>query len=412
MAAGGAKRLINIIKKIMPSFLQVKVIECGLPTAIGSSLTVVNESDESQILEVLGDELEKMALEERTSLIDIRDVYTPQRRRFDTLLGHGYRVVPNMANTFFRVHQRSFSEYLDDLVSKRRREILHRRKVFESKGCTIEKIYDFEAIAGQLGELWKGTYSRAKEYQREVLNPAYFRYMSRHLGEKSFVLLCRMNTRPIGFTMLLESGNKLISTYCGLDYTVNRSTYTYFVLFYRSIEEAIVMGKEWLELGVTNYNPKIEVGAIPEPMFIYARSTKPLLNFFLSRALKFMAKPPEYNKRRIFNNRFYDRHSISAMVFAFLGDGKYRVRDVSFGGIGLEGPVFPGRGNRRLLVEVPDSLEIMLEAKLKNCSKITDELWRAGFTVKPQNADHLLLWQNFVERFASSGRGDGLDGVL
>ncbi|MAG13368.1 MAG: hypothetical protein CMN78_02100 [Spirochaetales bacterium] len=409
MAAGGIGRFIELIKKRVPSFLQVKVIECGLPTAIGSAISMVDRADNQQILSLLAEELDILASEEKTSLIDIRDAYTAQRKQFDALIESGYRVIPNMANTFFRVHQKTYGEYLDDLVAKRRREILHRQRAFDSMGCTIEKIVDFGSMAEDLSRLWRGTYQHAKEYQREVLNSDYFRYISDFLGDKSFILLCRMHGNPVGFTMLFDSGSKLISTYCGLDYAVNRSTYTYFVLFYRSIEEAIVLGKEWLELGVTNYNPKIEVGAIPEPMFIYTRSTRPLLNLFLAHVLKFMASPPDYNKRRIFNSRFYDRHKISRAVSASLGERRYRVRDVSFDGIGLEGPEFKSRRFKILLIEVPDGLEITLKAKLKNCRKIKEETWQVGFSVKPESTDHLLLWQSFVERYASGAGTHGQD---
>ncbi len=401
MMPQGMQKYVNRIKTLFPKFLQVKVIECGHPTALGSSIVVASESDRAEVLRILSGELEKLAREQRTSLIDLRDVYSKDQRVFDRLIPLGYRSVPNMSNTFIRIYQRSFEEYLDDLTSKRRHEIVRRMRIFEDTGCTVEKVYDFAPLADELEQLWKNTYDRAKEYQREVLNADYFRMMSRDLGEKSFVLACKQAGRLIGFTMLLESGDTLVSTYCGLDYAVNRQTYSYFMLFYRSIEEAIAMGKEWLELGVTNYNPKIEVGAIPEPMYIYAKSTNVLLNQVLVPLLRALDTPPNFNKRKVFNNRFYERHSITGDLRISAGRETFRIIDLSMNGLGTVGEKKP-RGKRiSLRIEVSDRLFIPMSGRLKNAERLANGTWRAGYLVKPKSPGHVLLWQNLVERYSA-----------
>ena len=403
MIKGAAGRYIDRIKQAFPRFLRIKLIECGHPTTLGSSIVFAGVTPEAaaQVLTLLDTKLAQVARAECTSLIAVRDVYSSRLPAYSALRQAGYGVVPNMANTFLRIYQASYQEYLDDLVARRRREIVHRTKVFEEQGCVVEKITDFAVLADVLEELWRMTYVRAKEYQREVLNADYFRNISDALGDKSFVLLCKKAERPIGFTMLVESGDTLISTYCGLDYAYNRRTYSYFLLFYRSIREAIDLGKKWLELGVTNYNPKIEIGAVPEPMYIYARSTRRFLNSLLIPILKAADATPDYNKRRVFNNRYYERHRIHDDIEVNVGGHIHRLTDLSVAGVGTTCRTRPRRKNVSIRIGISDGLFVLLSGKLRTSEQIEGGAWHAGYVVEPKSPDHRPLWYDFVGRYAA-----------
>lgn len=410
MADKSLKKFFSVIKKIIPSFMRITLIECGHPTAIGSALVMRDESRNPEIIEFLNGELRSIAREEKTHLIALRDVYTADFSKFKVLRAVGYRPIPNMANTFFKVSHKSFDQYLSDLVAKRRREIRHRLKTFYDSGCTIELIEDFASLAPDLAILWNNTYEHAKEYQREILNEAYFRYMSQFMGDRSFIFLCRKKGKPIGFTMFMDGGESLISTYCGLDYGENRSTFTYFVLFYKSVEEAIRREKKWLELGVTNYNPKIEIGAIPEPMYIYARSLKPVFNLFLAPLMGLMNSSPDFNKRNIFNNRYFERFPVPVDLQAHAGKVKVRIIDVSQGGLSVDGYE---RLSGNVNLTIPGDFPIRLTARVRNVTEIESgdfnaesgdfrsetTVFRTGLNIVKGGKEHLFQWQLFVRGF-------------
>jgi predicted N-acyltransferase len=395
------KSLLGRIKKVFPSFLRITLIECGHPTALGTTFALRDERDMPEILALLDAEMGRMARREKTSLCAIRDISTDDQRAFAPLLAAGYRVTPNMANTFLRLPQGSFDDYLEDLVAKRRHEIRQRIRVFHEQGCTVEKITDFAGCAGELMGLWEQTFRHAKEYQREVLTPEYFSGLSESLGERSFILLCRRGDRPIGFTLLLDAGDTLISTYCGLDYEVNRSTFTYFVLFYRSIEEAIALGKEWLELGITNYNPKIEVGAIPEPLSIYVKARRPVAQLFFAPLLRLMATPPSFNKRHIFNARYYERYRITGEVTARAGGHDYAAQDVSERGLGLLGTRPLARKVYTVALAAPHDFALAFTARVRSVEAQPGGRWRMGLSVVRMPPEHQPHWQDLLRRFAA-----------
>lgn len=398
MLQGSAKRLVDRVKRVFPRFLHLKVIECGHPTAIGSTIVVAEPGDLPEVLTHLDIEMEKLARREGTSLLAIRDVFTSDLKAVQPLLTRGYRLAPNLSDTIFRVEQASFEEYLEDLVAKRRHEIRQRIRVFREAGCTVRKVVDFASHAPELERLWRQTFDRAKEYQREILNEAYFRNLSVHLGERSFALLCYQGERIIGFTVLLDSGDTLISTYCGLDYEVNRSTYTYFVLFYRSIEEAIALGKARLELGVTNYNPKIEVGALPEPAFILARSTQPLFNLVFAPLLRMTSTPPRLGMRKIFNSRYYERHRAPDRPSVRIAGRSYRLEDASLGGVGVTGSAPLTRRRHTLTLELAPGSSVRLAVAVRRIEHLGEAGYRIGLQVVAMQGESRLRWQDYVRR--------------
>jgi predicted N-acyltransferase len=393
------KSILGRIKQVFPSFLRVTLIECGHPTALGTTLALVDEEDMPEILALLDAEMERLARREKTSLCAIRDISAGDQGAFQPLLHAGWRVTPNMANTFLRISQASFDGYLDDLVAKRRHEIRQRIRVFQEQGCTIEKISDYGRYADDLLGLWEQTYRHAKEYQREVLTREYFAGLAESLGDRSFVLLCRKEGRPIGFTLLLDAGDTLISTYCGLDYETNRSTFTYFVLFYRSIEEAIGLGKKWLELGITNYNPKVEVGAIPEPLSIYVKALRPVAQLFFAPLLRLMSSPPSFNKRHIFNERYYERHRITEEVIARAGGGKYAAQDVSEQGLSLLGSRPLRKRTCTVALTAPDDFALAFTARVRSVEALPGGQWRMGLSIARMPPEQQPHWQDLLRRF-------------
>jgi hypothetical protein len=233
-----------------------------------------------------------------------------------------------------------------------------------------------------------------------VLTREYFTGLSEALGDRSFVLLCRKGDRPIGFTLLLDAGDTLISTYCGLDYEMNRSTFTYFVLFYRSIEEAICLKKEWLELGITNYNPKVEVGAIPEPLSIYVKALRPMGQLLFAPLLRLMSTPPSFNKRHIFNSRYYERHRITEEVIARAGGGVFAAQDVSERGLGLVGSRPLKRKTYTIELTAPHDFTLRFTARVRGVEEMPGGQWRMGLSIVRMPGEHDPHWQELLRRFA------------
>ncbi|HOV12855.1 MAG TPA: GNAT family N-acetyltransferase [Spirochaetota bacterium] len=401
MAGQIIKNITKIIRKIFPNFMKMKVIECGHPTALGNTIVLKSKEYRDDVLEILNDSLKSLARKEKTSLIGIRDFYTNELNDYNKLKKLGYKIFQNMPNTFIKINYKNFDEYLLDLTSKRRYEIKKHLIDFYNGECVVEKITDFTEISDKLYELWYNTYKHSKEYQREFLNKEYFYNISKNLNDKSFVIIAKHNEEIIGFTMLIDSGSTLISTYCGLDYQYNKIFNTYFVLFYKSIEEAINLNKDLLELGITNYNPKIEIGAIPEPTFVYGKSTNFITNLYFVPLMRIFNTPPDFNKRSIFNKRHFERYDVKNRIFASDGNNNFLIKDISLNGIGVESEsVIKVGTNLKLELKIPNEFSILIKVKVKNVFK-EDQRYKIGLIIKKVNREYYLHFQNLVQIYDS-----------
>jgi predicted N-acyltransferase len=400
MAGKIIKKICDNIRKIFPNFLVVKFIECGHPSCLGNTFSISDKKYLPDIIRLIDKEMIKLARQEKTSLIGIRDFYSNEIDDFNILLKLKYKVILNLSNTFLKIEEKSFDEYLDDLISKRRHEITHRLELFKNSGCTIEKIIDFAGLSDDIYKLWHNTFLNSKEYQREILNPAYFRFLSDYLKEKSFIFLCKKNDKPIGFTMFLDSGDTLVSTYCGLDYEYSKSSYVYFILFYKTIEEAINLNKKWLELGVTNYNPKIEIGAIPEPLYVYIKSTNIILNNIIAVLFKLISVSPNFNKRKIFNNRYFERHKIHDKINVKINNYLFKLNDISEKGISVEGNnLLKNNHIYNIEILIPDDFNIMMTVKIKSLIFYNNN-YRIGMLIHKINKEYITHWDNFFQKYS------------
>ncbi len=396
----GLKKIFNLIKKIYPSFLQITLIESGFVTALGNSIFISDNKYINEILEAYDKELIKLAKKEKTTLILIRDIYAKEKENYDLLFNYNYKIFHNLPNTFLRIKYKDFNDYLYNLNSKRRHEVKKRMKVFDSGGCKVEKIIDFASLSEQLVELWHKTYQHSKEFQREILNENYFKYLSENLKERSFILLCKKDNIPIGFTMFIDSGETLISTYCGINYDYNKLYYTYFILYYSSIDEAIKLKKKWLELGITNYNPKIEIGAIPEPLYVYGKSINPILNLFFIPLLRMTNISLKFHKRKIFNSRHFFRYDTGDELSILIKNEKYKVIDISYRGLAF---IYKDSSikEKKILIKIinKDDFEILAYTKIIYRKLLEDNRCRIGLKIIKMDNEFIIHWGNLVNKF-------------
>jgi hypothetical protein len=85
MVQGPLKSLLGFIKRFFPSFLQVTVIECGHPSALGSTIALAEESEMPRILRLLEREMSRLA---RIRVVSETELAPPRR----ILRGPGTRV--------------------------------------------------------------------------------------------------------------------------------------------------------------------------------------------------------------------------------------------------------------------------------------------------------------------------------
>lgn len=176
--------------------------------------------------------------------------------------------------------------------------MMARIKKFQKSNSSLEVTKNVSSYANELTKLWKNVYDHATEYRREILPPDFFENLEAHMEGHASVILAKLGDKITGFILLFHDDETLIPIFCGLDYEYNKKQYTYFNLFYKTIEIAINTKMRDIDFGITTLIPKIEMGATPVTLHMYMKHSNPILNMIVPNFFEMMTpnKLPEQRK--------------------------------------------------------------------------------------------------------------------
>ncbi len=173
----------------------------------------------------------------------------------------------------------SADAYLSSMKSYYRSKVLKHIRRCEADGVRHELVDNFNDLAETLCEQWMVVHSQADEYQREVLTPAFYREFSSRLGARSKAILFYRGDELIGHALLLMDGELLRWLYVGRKVAANDSLYIY--VAYNVVAAAIKLGAKRIELGLTTYSIKQDLGAQMVPLRFALRAASSLINPFV-----------------------------------------------------------------------------------------------------------------------------------
>lgn len=296
---GFTRKLVETVQKVYPSFLKVPLMECGIPVALGTSFSVREGVDRSEAIKLLVSKLEDISRQFRVRVFNIREFSPDDVGGVSCLEDLRYFRTRNLPDTFLVHDFNSVKDYFAAMRSKYRNKI----KAIERKAAplSVEVREKFEEIAGELLALYLQVYDRAKEMKRERLTEEFFRSMSRNLGGKARVILLREGERAVGFSFVLVDDDTLRNEYIGMDYEKNRQYRIYHNLLLQTVRHGIELGKKRIELGITTYTPKKEIGARLSPLHMYMKHTNPVLNRIVPPLFRYIFPRQDFTAKNIFS---------------------------------------------------------------------------------------------------------------
>lgn len=328
MAGSFMKSLAGRMRKFFPRFFKLRFLECGLATQLGNPITIRDNNYLKPVIEALHMEMERIKKRERCTFSLIRDFPNTVFDDYSHFKKLKYKVFRNLPNTTMYLKQDDFQEYLQSLTHKRRYEVKRRLRAFDDRGCTIELCNDVREYGVEILDLWFNIYNSTKELQREILNREYFEYLSDFLGDRAYTFICKREGKVIAFMMILEGEDRLLPIYCGMDYGESKKSYSYFVMLYKTIEEALKRGKKIIELGITTYTPKIELGMVVEPLNVFSRAKNPFLNLIFAPIMNMTTDFPPFEERKIFNDSHLAEEFAPGDVSALIEGDRYEVTSI------------------------------------------------------------------------------------
>ncbi|WP_158017895.1 aminotransferase class I/II-fold pyridoxal phosphate-dependent enzyme [Mycobacterium basiliense] len=279
------------IKRWFPGFMTFRFLECGLLTMVSNPLALRADGDLERVLPLLAEQMDQVAQADESDFLMIRDVAPEHYQRyFDILRPLGFRPALGFSRVDVDITWSCLEEALDTLSTKKRYQLNSALMFRERFGIELEEHDEYAEHAEVLTRLWRNVKNGAKDYQREDLNPEFFAACSRHLQGRSKLWLFRYQGAPVAFFLnVWDSGENYVLLEWGIDRDFEHygKANLYRAALTLSLQDAIGRGKRRMEMGITNYFPKLRIpGARVIPTIYFLRHrTDPMHTATLARMM-------------------------------------------------------------------------------------------------------------------------------
>ena len=289
------------IRRYFPNFLKFKMLECGTPISLNKPFVASAATTDLAVTEALNRVLMGLAKKQGHFLIVVRDFEPATEAAGQLFKQLGYHLVDSLPTTYLSVSWPNPQAYLDSLKSYYRSKLLKHLNINRQQGIRHELHDNFEHLADILCQQWLVVHNHASEYQREILTPEFYREFSSKLGPRSKAILFYRHDELIGHALLLLDGPMLRWLYFGRTDAVNDSLYIY--VAHKVVETAILLGVTELEMGLTTYAIKKDLGAYMSPIKFALRSPSWFINPFVGFYYPLLNHSPAIQNKNIFKSR-------------------------------------------------------------------------------------------------------------
>ncbi|WP_217808711.1 aminotransferase class I/II-fold pyridoxal phosphate-dependent enzyme [Derxia lacustris] len=262
------------VKQWFPDFMKFRIVELGYFTMIGEGLALASDALLDSVIDQLDHELGNLAAHHGADFILIRDIPLARYAQYRAALAPlGYAPSVGFPNAVLPLRWDSLDDYLACLDGKTRLKFRNALRLDEKFGITHEVLGDYGHLAEEFGRLWSNVNARAADYSREQLTPAFFAECASQLRGASETIVFRQRGKLIGFMLNLIGADDYTMLDWGVDYDFEhyREANLYRAASVLSVARAIALGRSRLELGITNYTPKMTLGAEIRPLAYFVR---------------------------------------------------------------------------------------------------------------------------------------------
>ena len=284
------------IKQLYPRFLTFKTLECGFFTMLGEGIFTKSGRKMAEVFPGIAESMDAISKDNDVDIQIIRDVpFTRYDEYKEALLSIGFYQCLGFPRPVIKILWTSIENYLSDLKHETRKYYKQAFKLKEKFQIGFEVVRDFKQHIPRLHKLWENVHKRAKEYSREVLTREYFEATADYLSDQSEVLIYKQDNQIVAFNLCLFDESTYYTLYWGVDYDFKdyKSAQLYRANDLFCLKRAIELGKKYLDMGITNYDPKLEIGAEAEPLIYFVKHVKEkLLSKTLARQIMDSIKQP------------------------------------------------------------------------------------------------------------------------
>ena len=303
MGSGSRPDLVTgALRTIWPRLLVLRTLMVGC--VVGEGRLDKGEAPPHRChIELLAKEIISQARKENAALIVLKEFPARYRSVLSCFLSQGFTRVPSLPMTRLNIDYASFDDYMAKALKSATRAKLRRkfRAAGQARPITMEVAVDVSAFVDELYPLYVQVYNRSNLHF-ERLTKSYFVELGRRMPDKVRFFIWRQNGKIVAFLLCMLEGEAIYAEYIGLDYTVALDLHLYHYAVRGVITWAIANGFKWFRSGGLNYDPKLQMRHLLDPIDLYVRYRSPVLNVILKWGLPFLEPTHHHKALQKFSN--------------------------------------------------------------------------------------------------------------
>ncbi len=292
-----AGAVAQALRRVWPRLLFVRTYELGSPTPFTNPFLVAAGRPRAEAIEVLMQAAMSEARDGGAQFVLVQNFASSSVPAAGVLPELGFARIPIPPTAVVGLGYDSFDSYLAAMRAQYRRRAKQTFRL--SRGLTVEHVRDFGHLAHELARLWRAVFQRATEVKREILTPEFFRAVS-NLEDTSALMTRREDGSVASFALLLHEHPWLSFLHCGFEADAGRREGAYFRLLYEIVRVAINGGYEQVDMGMTTLEPKLDVGAVPIPLFAWVKHRNALVQRIILALGRGPMRSPDLQPRNVF----------------------------------------------------------------------------------------------------------------
>jgi hypothetical protein len=280
-----AAALARRVRSVWPRFMRMRTLMVGCAAGEGH----LDESADFPVhrqAELLAAGVTAHARRLRAQLIVLKEFPARYREAMRCFRDYGFARVPSLPMTKLCIDYRSFDEYMRIALNSATRTKLRRKFRATERAAPIELsvVDDITPVARDIHRLYLQVYQRSAHHF-EKLTEDYFCRIGRLMPDKVRFFVWRQDGRIVAFTLCMIEGDAIWAEYLGLDYAVALDLHLYHYAVRDMITWGIAHGYKWFRSSGLNYDPKLHLRHVLDPIDLYVRHVSAIANVPLRWAL-------------------------------------------------------------------------------------------------------------------------------
>jgi len=291
---GKLQKTILRLQKRFPRFLRMRLLFIGLPTAEELYIGIAKDIEKKPLYESMLLKIKALAKNDRARGVIFYNLSEKHADLARYLGAKGFACMANYPNTQIEINAASLEEYINCLSKNTRKDIKRKLRDSSQKAALQTKITEnIENVKDDIYKLYMTNFSESN-VSFETLTPDFFTNISRHMKGRAKFFLTYDKDKLVAFNLCLTKGNICIDKFIGFNRQLYRDYSLYHATFCHNIDWCIKNGFRFYQMGITDYHPKIRLGAKLLPLQAYFLCSNPLLRL-ISKPLAKIISPVNFD---------------------------------------------------------------------------------------------------------------------